>query len=182
MALLCNEETPQTPDCELGPIWDNCGGPADIIDDLVGQADEDAECLKDNEVLITFRVSASDFEITNKEFCSATFGIEIDIIACAPGGHRRQDILDEVESRIYHRLLSDCTYADAETGQTLSSPLKMADRNSLSGLSSDETDFDGKQTVRTINLNFTTKPCIARPCCEAKPICFDFSKLGYACD
>lgn len=180
MAMLCSEEIPQTADCEAGPLWENCSGDLCIFDSWTHQMFRDADAgyaIGPDCVGINFLIENERYTATATCIQSADIEFSIEIVAHARNGEKRQDILDQVEERIWRRFFANVKIQDAQTGEILKPVFCMADENTINIRSSDESDFQGNYTIRTMSFSMTVKECIRQEPCDIVPLCFDFSAL-----
>lgn len=179
--LLWSEEIPQTADCEVGALLDNCDNKARGIfvqtnSQIVSDADGEwrADGTKNAVVIEISNVTHTGILST---LCDSKISFNIHVYSCEKDANRRQDSLDIIEERIWHRLYSYATLTNAITGEKLKPIFKRADHNTFNVNISEETDFDGDFTVRTLNFTFDYKECISKSDCLDTELCFDFSDL-----
>ena len=178
MALLYSDAVPQSKDCELGPLWLNCDDerlvPLDHETSQIFADGENSYQLQNDEAAVIFYFQTVNYRASPTKIEAADYTLIIDIVANAAGGEQRQDILDAIEERILYRLYSYADFVDASTGETLRSFMRALDRNTLTVATVDDSNFNGRYTIRSMRLGFTTNECILRPGCDDAPICFDF--------
>lgn len=184
LALLYLDEIVQSPDCERGFLFKNCdGNRPDVFDsptiELMENASGEFPYKKDS-ITLAFQVKGESYELSPTRVSELEITFQIDIIANASSGEERQNMLDVVQERILYRLLSYQEFIDQETGETLKSFMYDLNENTLRLNVSDETEYDGPNTVRTLSFSYKTSECIQRPACDDVSLCFDVKniKLG----
>lgn len=186
LALLCSEECPQGPDCDIGPLYRNCPKPGETLGEAINIFDSYTHQIDALDAPPRFDLSpmcaavniavedeSTDFGCQRISSNSITFKIEI--IARANSGDKRQDILDLIQCRVYHRLWCCVPIEDAQTGEKLKPIITMAKGNNMRVRVGDRTDSD--YTVRTLTFTLEVDECIFKPDCKPLILCFDFSQL-----
>lgn len=179
MALLKSQDVPQGPDCETGPLWDNCDGDVKVFDSGTHQLFEDAEgsiglaadCLG-----VVFRIGEVRYTASQTCIQETEIPVVIHLVVHARNGKARQNILDKVEERILYRLFSHADFTDT-AGTIHRSIMRMIDGNALQIGTIDESIFDGNFTLREITMTFTTKDCVQKDNCSDVVLCMDFDNL-----
>lgn len=184
LALLYLDDIVQSPDCDRGLLFKNCDGTRpDVFDSPTIELMENASgefLYKKDSITIAFQVKGESYYLSPTRVSELEITFQIDIIANASSGEERQNMLDVVQERILYRLFSYPEFIDQETDETLKSFLYDLNENTLRLNVSDETEYDGSNTVRSLSFSYKTSECIQRPACEDTPLCFDFKniKLG----
>lgn len=181
MALLYSDLVPQSKECDLGPLWLNCDETAaDVLDHETRQIFEDAEQsyqLDSDEAAIVFYFQTVNYRGSPTKLEAADFTLIIDIIANANGAEKRQNILDTIEERLWFRLYSYADFTDATTGELLRSFMRHLDGNRLSATTNDDSNFQGRYSIRSIRLSVTMAECVEKTACGDVPLCFDFNLI-----
>lgn len=182
LALLCSEEVYQTPDCKTGPIWENCDGTEIDVHDTptvqINDANHAPYGVNKSCAALAIRIDAENGVINPTEFCENTLSFEIDIIVEDSSSHTRLNTLDEIQCRIYYRLINTPVITDANDASIkYKSPLQMAVGNSIRLQVRDDSDFEGCYTIRTLTFTLDVRECIKKGNCDDRPLCFNFSEL-----
>lgn len=180
-ALLFLDDIPQSPDCDRGLLFKNCDGERpDVFDSPTIELMENASgefLYKKDSITIAFQVKGETYSLSPSRVNNVTINFQIDIIANASTGEERQNMLDIVQERILYRLFSYQEFEDAETGETLKSFMYGLNENELSLSVTDETEYDGSNTVRQMSFTYTTDECIKKTACDDTALCIEFSKI-----
>lgn len=180
-ALLYLDNIVQSPDCDRGFLFKNCDGERpDVFDSPTIELMENASSeflFKKDSITITFQIKGETYELTPSRVNEVEINFQIDIIANASSGEERQNMLDLVQERILYRLYSYQEFSDEETGEVLKSFMYGLNENTLRLTVTDETEYDGSNTVRQLAFSYKTNECIQRTACDDSPLCIDFPKI-----
>lgn len=177
MALLSSELVPQDIECAVGPLWQNCDGPIVPRDHETQQIFEDAEQsyqLQAGDAAVIFYFQQVSYRGTATKLEGTDIVLNIDIVANAAGAEKRQEIIDQIEERWWYRLYSYVTFKDANEEIYYQSFMRWLNNNQLQATTTDDSNFQGRYTIRTIRLSVTTSECVEKLGCADEPICFDF--------
>ena len=180
-AVLWHTDVDQSPDCIKGPLYINCDGEQlPITDHDTHQVEENESGesrLKNNSASINFVIDSINYTLSPSKVEEGDIRFTIHITACASDGRKRQEILDEIELKIFYRLFSHQSFTDQTTNETLDSFMGWISQNTLTVNVTDDSDFNGDNTIREMTFSFKFKECVKQLNCNLQPICFDFSKL-----
>lgn len=181
LALLYLDEIVQSPDCDRGFLFTNCDGERpDVFDsptiELMENASGELPFKKDS-ITIAFQIKNEAYTFNPTRVNEVLINFQIDIIANASSGEERQNMLDIVQERILYRLFSYQEFTDEDTGEVLKSFMYGLRENELRLNVTDETEYDGSNTVRQMSFSYTTSECIQKTACDDYPLCIDFSKI-----
>lgn len=178
MALLSSELVPQNIECETGPLWQNCDGPVLPRDHETQQIFEDAEHsyqLKSGDAAVIFYFQQVSYRGSASKLEGVDIVLIIDIVANAAGSEKRQEIIDEIEERFWYRVYSYTIFQDANEPDKYYVPfMRWMNNNQLQATTQDDSNFQGRYTIRTIRLSLSTNECVEKPPCDDEAICFDF--------
>ncbi len=180
-ALLQVETVVQSADCETGPLWQNCDDTSiSVYDHASHQIFEntDPSYQLDNDcAAIIFSIDSVKYSFLKTRIDKNDIRFNIDIVANAESGKKRQDVLDQIEARILYRMFEQPTFVDTVTGEKLRSFMTWPDQNRVACEVKDESDFKGEYTLRRMMFSMTTNECIGKTDCGDIPLCFDFMNL-----
>lgn len=188
MALLYADNVPQDAECGVGPLWTNCNGERLLpMDHETRQIFEDAEKsyqLNPNDAAVIFYFQTVNYKVTASKIDGADFVLIIDLVVNAAGAEKRQDMLDTIEERLWYRLYSYATFIDATTDETLTSFMRWLSTGGMTISTTDDSNFSGRYTIRTIRMTVSTSECLERLDCGDVPLCFiwdDIPDFGNGC-
>lgn len=180
-ALLYLDNIVQSNDCDRGVLFTNCSGEKpDVFDSPTIEIMENASgeyLFKKDSIIITFQVKNETYTLNPTRVSEVSINFQIDIIANASSGEERQNMLDLVQERILYRIYSYQDFIDEETGETLKSFMRDLNENMLRLSVTDETEYDGSNTVRQLSFSYTTDECIQKTACEDSALCINFQKF-----
>lgn len=180
-ALLYLDNIVQSPECDRGFLFNNCDNKRpDVFDSPTIELMENASgefLFKKDSITITFQVKSETYTFSPTRVSEVTINFQIDIIANASSGEERQNMLDIVQERILYRLYSYQEFIDEETSETLKSFMHGLNENTLRLSVTDESEYDGSNTVRQLSFSYTTDECIQRTACDDSALCIDFQKI-----
>lgn len=180
-ALLYLDNIVQSPECDRGFLFTNCDGERpDIFDSPTIEIMENASgefLFKKDAITITFQVKGETYTLNPTRVGEVEIQFQIDIIANASSGEERQNMLDLVQERILYRLYSYQEFYDNETGEVLKSFMYGLKENTLRLSVTDESEYDGSNTVRQLYFSYKTDECIQRTACDDSALCIQFSKI-----
>lgn len=181
-ALLYLDNIVQSPECDRGFLFTNCdGGRPDVFDSPTIEIMENASgefLFKKDAITITFQIKGETYTLNPTRVGEVEIQFQIDIIANASSGEERQNMLDIVQERILYRLYSYQEFIDEETGEVLKSFMYGLRENTLRLNVTDETEYDGSNTVRQLSFSYTTNECIQRTACDDSAFCINFQKIN----
>lgn len=183
-ALLYLSEIVQDANCETGDLFNNCdGAPPDVFDSPTIELMENASgefLFKKNAITLAFHIKEETYSLLPTRIGDVDIQFQIDIIANASTCEERQNMLDVVQERILYRLYSYQEFVDEETGEKLTSFMHSLKENTLRLSVTDETEYDGSNTIRQLVFSYTTSECIQRPACNDERFCIKFNsqKIG----
>lgn len=180
-AVLWHDDVPQTADCETGLLLDNCTekhrGIFDSTNDQVVVDGDGQWRVGGTKNAIVFRVGNVTHDAISNGLCNSNISYEIHLFSCVTSASKRQDELDTIEERIWNRLYCYQEFQDATTGENIRPIFRLADGNKTSISISEETEFEGNYTVRSIIFTMDYQECIKRTNCHDKPLCFNWQDL-----
>lgn len=178
MALLSSELVPQTKDCDVGPLHVNCDGPLVPRDHETQQIFEDAEAsyqLQSGDAAVIFYFQQVSYRGTATKIEGTDIVLIVDIVANAAGAEKRQEIIDAIEEKLWYRVYSYSNFQDANDPDVYYlSFMRWLNNNQFQATTQDDSNFQGRYTIRTIRLSVSTSECVEKPACGDEPICFDF--------
>lgn len=156
----------------------NCDGPVVPRDHETQQIFEDAEAsyqLQAGDVAVIFYFQQVSYRGSASALEGTDIVLIIDIVANAAGAEKRQEIIDVVEEKFWYRLYSYTTFKHATLEEYYPSFMRWLNNNQLQATTQDDSNFQGRYTIRTIRLSVTTSECIVKPPCGDVAVCFDFA-------
>ena len=180
-ALLWHDDVPQSADCGVGLLLDNCNEKSRaILDSNNNQLviDADGQWRMDGtENAVVFEVDSVRHETQTLRICNTTIGFKIHIYSCVANGSKRQDELDKIEERILYRIFNYPTFVDATTNEEMRSIFRLADKNTFPISVNEETEFEGNYTIRSLDFTLESRECISKTNCNDQTLCFDWQNL-----
>lgn len=178
IASLQDEAAPFGSDCDdTGPIWENCNGdlidihdsPAGWLGDVIDGDDYNAASFPALAVYVDGERWA--FQGEGETNLRGNLSLIVDIYACSDSEWGAEDTLDEIQSRILHRLFRQTTVTvGADTFPAI------LDRKPESLTVRNERTRGGDRILymRQLELVVGATECIVVPdCVPIDPICFD---------
>ena len=176
-ALLRSETVPQSCECEIGPLWENCGCAVPVYDSLSSGTTEDSSEGREP-VVINVLVQTETMSLSQLAACETRLNALIKVIICGGNGEKRNDDLDKITERILTRLYAAPTIED-ENGINYPSPHNLAQGGSGVSINiADDPDYDADTTIREISISLQARECLSAPICDVQPICFNIDDLA----